>query len=73
MPHRPRICADMGGWMLCSFECVLDLLVVEVEAPVSGAGRLGVLVVLPVDLPVVVLAYEDADESEVVVWRVLDG
>ncbi len=42
------------------------------EAPAFGAGGLGVLVVLPVDLPVVVLAHEDADKSEVE-WRVLDG
>ena len=67
----PPICADMGGWLWRSFGCV-GLFAVEVEAPACGAGGLGVLAVLPVDLPVDVLADEDADESEVV-FRVLDG
>jgi hypothetical protein len=61
----------MGGWLWRSFGCVGPF-VVEVEAPFAGAGGLGVLVVLPVDLPVDVLTDEDADESEVG-WRVLDG
>ena len=62
----------MSGRLCRWCDCWFVLLVFEVEAPVSGAGGLGVLVVLPVDLPVVVLAYEDADESEFD-CRVLDG